>query len=510
MHIWLLLWICVAAAEALLYVLVELPVFKSTTVRVITGTLVAVAVVMTAALILTTDWKAWIAPVFVTPYRLVNIVRFMRYRLQRDRLRDVSLRAHVWLVAMQLILFGISHFVESQPVVTIASIIAAFQLLVVLVLLRSTVQTWEYAKPVEPEKHYSDKDLPSVSLLIPARDETETLQRCLEGAIQSDYPKLEIIVLDDCSQGQKTSQIIRSFAQDGVRFVQGEAPEKHWVAKNFACEQLRNEASGSLLLFASADVRFKPETIRAMVEHMLTGKKDMLSMLPTLAAETRMRFSFLQPMRYYWELCLPRRMFKRPPTLSTCWMISAEKLEQYGGFASARQSITPETHFARKAVIADGYSFVRSSAHLSVQRAKDPASQYETTVRMRYPQLHRRLELVATTSLFELVFIAGPFVGVALSFFLPYTLAFLLVWLASVLTIEVMYNYVSVQTRLNGPLTALVTAPFAILLDVYMLHVSLLRYEFGNVDWRGRNVCIPVMQVEPRRPRFLKASARSV
>ena len=507
MYVWLLLWVCVAAIEALLYTFSETNFLKSTLPRILLGTILSVLIVMTAGILLESDWHVWIASALLTPYRLINVVRFMQHRLQRDRLRDVSLQAHAWLVGAQIVLFLMSRVVEHYSVVVLASGIATLQLLITLGLLRSTLQTWEYARPVVPSKHYPDKELPSVSVLIPARDETVTLQRCLESILQSDYPKFEVLVLDDCSQDTHTPEIIRSFAQRGVRFLQGEIPEEHWVAKNFACEQLRHEADGSLLLYANADVRFEPTTMRAMVEHLLSQNKEMLSVLPVRPAEEKLRFSLLQPMRYYWELCLPRRMFKRPPVLSTCWIISAERLEQYGGFASAKQSVAPETHFARKAVISDGYSFVRNSAELKVYRAKDTHTQYETTVRMRYPQLHRRLELVAATSLFELLFIAGPFFGLIVSFSLPHTLAFSLVWLAAVLATEIMYFYVSVETRLNTPITAMLAAPLAILVDIYMLHVSLIRYEFGDVDWKGRNVCIPVMRVEPRKHKLLRSSA---
>lgn len=510
MYIWLLLWVCVAALEALLYIFSESKALKTPFSRILLGSLLFGLVAATMVPLVMHDWHAWAASAFITPYRLVNIVRFIRRRLQRQRLRDVSLQSHVWLVSTQAVLFFVCHMLENQPVANVIGVIAAIQLVVTLGLLRSTIQTWDYAKPVAPKKHYADKELPSVSVLIPARDETVSLQQCLESIVASDYPKFEVLVLDDCSQNRRTPEIIRSFAQQGVRFIPGQPPEDNWVAKNFACEQLRQEADGTLLLYVSADVRFEPTTIRAMVEHVLSEKKEMLSVMPTRPAAASLRFSLLQPMRYYWELCLPRRMFKRPPVLSTCWMIVAERLDQYGGFASVRQSVAPETHFARRAVIADAYSFVRSNATLTVYGAKDPDTQYETTVRMRYPQLHRRLELVAITSMFELIFVAGPFLGIIASLFLPHSLAFALVWLSAAIATEIMYYYVSVETRLNSAAGAIISAPLAIFVDIYMLHVSLLRYEFGDIDWKGRNVCIPVMRVEPRKHKLQRASASSV
>lgn len=504
MTIWLALWALVALLESGLYIAVGRNILSNRVLRAFAGGVVAVAVIATAIVLLLVHWQVWLLPAFLTPYRIINIARVVRYQLLPPRLRAVSLRAHIWLVLAQILLSLLSYSLLSLPVTQIAGIFVAVQLFVVLILLRSTTQTWEYARVPSGTKHYTDRELPSVSVLIPARDETESLEQCLASLVQSNYPKLEILVLDDCSPNRRTPEIIRAFAHDGVRFVQGTEPEDNWVAKNHASEQLRSEASGELLLFCSADVLFEATTIRSMVESLLNDNNDMLSVLPSRSNESRRHLSLLEPMRYYWELCLPRRLFKRPPVLSTCWLIRAKSLEDFGGFSGYKQSMTPETHFARRAVISGKYSFLRSSGDMVVYNTKNPESQYDTTVRLRYPQLHRRLELVALTSIFELFFLAGPFIGLLLAPLLPNSLAYIFSWLAVVAATEVMYYYVAVETRLNTTLMAVLTAPLAILVDIYMLHISLLKYEFGEVAWKGRNVCIPVMRVEARLPELPK------
>ena len=109
---------------------------------------------------------------------------------------------------------------------------------------------------------------------------------------------------------------------------------------------------------------------------------------------------------------------------------------------------------------------------------------------------------MAATTLFELTFFLGPFIGLPLSFLLPHTGGYLALWFGSVLAVEVMYYLISVQTKLNSPLVAFLTAPFGFAADIVMLHISMLRYEFGTVNWKGRNVCIPVMRVEPSLPKL--------
>lgn len=501
MNIWLVMWAAAAGAEAVLYSLAVKPLSGSRWARWLVAAAVAGAVVAVDTMLLFQVGTVWLVPMLLLPYRLVNVARFGRHRLHVNRLRDVTIRAHGWLVAAQVVLAASSWLLHAQSLTNLLGILGGVQLFVVLVLLRSSTQTWENAKPKQLDQHYTDRELPSVSVLIPARDETEALETCLSSLVANDYPKLEILVLDDCSLNRRTPEIIRGYAHDGVRFVQGKVAPDSWIAKNFAYDQLAGEASGDVLLFCGVDTTFEPRTIRALVETLLARKKEMLSVLPTRPSGSP-TLSLLQSMRYYWELCLPRRMFKRPPVLSSCWLIRKTSLESYGGFAAVSQSTSPEAHFARKAVVSDSYTFIRSHGDLQVHSLKTVAEQFETTVRLRYPQLHRRLELVAAASLFELTFFVSPFVGLVLSLALPHGAAFFAIWFACILTVEVMYYLIAVQTRLQSAWMAFLVAPVAFLFDIFMLHLSMWRYEFGEVNWKGRNVCIPVMRVEPSLPKL--------
>ena len=502
MYVWLGFWAFVAALEACIYLFGTSLLGKKAFLRHFTVGIIVIAIVSANASLLAYDWAIWCVPMLLMPYRLLNIARFARYRMHGPRLRAVSIRSHSWIVSVQVVFATLLWSVRDVEETVVFGVIGAVQFLGILALLRASLRTWEYAKPAEINEHYTDAELPSVSVLVPARDETDALRQCLESLIANDYPKFEILVLDDCSIGRKTPEIIREYAQNGVRFIKGQVPPDDWVAKNYAYEQLRSEASGSVLVFCGVDTLFEPHAVRAIIETMLSRKKEMLSVLPTRSHSGDKIVSFLQTMRYYWELCLPRRLFKRPPVLSTCWVVRADLLAELGGFAAVTQSVSPEAHFAKQAVTRDTYNFVRTNGALQVHSTKSFQEQFDTTVRVRYPQLHRRLELVAATTLFELTFFLGPFIGLPLSFLLPHTGGYLALWFGSVLAVEVMYYLISVQTKLNSPLVAFLTAPFGFAADIVMLHISMLRYEFGTVNWKGRNVCIPVMRVEPSLPKL--------
>ncbi len=464
--------------------------------RVGTLSVAALLVVVTISLLIL-SWDIWVWTVPIVAYRFINLLRLQYGRLPTPQLRTVSLRAYTWLAVSECLAIALAWLTGRYHLGGILfATLVVMQLFSVIVLLRASLHTWRHAAVSTAVTAFSDKELPPVSVLVPARNETDDLQRCLEALVQSDYPKLEVIVLDDCSATRRTPEIVRSFAYAGVRFLPGKAPdETRWLAKNYAYEQLAHEASGEILLFSGVDATYAPHTIRQLVTLLEIRKKDMLSVMPLRATTIGRGSSLLQATRYYWELCMPRRLFKRPPVLSTCWLIRRGSLERMGGFAAISRSVNPEAPLARQAVVTDGYSFVRSDEALGLYSNKLAAEQYDTSVRMRYPQLHRRLELVGLTACFELLLLLGPFIGLIFVAYLPHRIFYLAAWLFCAVCLSFTYCLIAVGARLTKAWYGWLLVPVAFAVDLLVLHISLWKYEFGNVYWKGRNVCIPVMGI---------------
>src|SRR5581483_9650112 len=146
------------------------------------------------------------------------------------------------------------------------------------------------------------------------------------------------------------------------------------------------------------------------------------------------------------------------------------------------RSVNPEAHFARQAVATDAYSFIRSDDRLGVYSDKSSAEQFSTSVRVRYPQLHRRLELVALTAAFELVFLLGPFIALCCVGMLSHTMAYIGVWTVALLCLLVTYGMVAGGARLANRWYGWLFMPIAFAVDMVILHISFWKYEFSTVD----------------------------
>ena len=366
-----------------------------------------------------------------------------------------------------------------------------------LVILISTIKNLLESRLL-PTAVMPDTKLPTVTVAIPARNEDIQLKECLEAVLASDYPKMEIIVYDDCSQ-DKTAEIIKSFAHDGVRFIKGDKIKANWLAKNYACQKLLEESTGEIIIYSGVDVRFSVSTISQLVDYLKHNNLQMLCALP-VRYKHGLVAALIQPMRYWWELALPKRFFKHPPVLSTCWLMQRAALEKIGGFKAVAKAIIPEEHFAIQTKLVKAYDFIRSSNQLGLYTQKTFIDQWLTAVRTRYPQDHKQPFRLAAKTLLMLMFLLAPIVAfiVALSTNAP----LLIILLTGFNCLSLIASHVAINYVTNPKATALSVVNFwlVVLLDIVAMHISMYRYEFSEVVWRGRKVSQPVMQVYERLP----------
>jgi hypothetical protein len=440
----------------------------------------------------------------VGAYRVFNLIRVLEERMHEHYLRRVTRRTTLVLLALQAVdaaaWWAWAQWHTSGHAAWAA--VTAAQLGLTLVLLASTVRRLKRTAWPRTSGHLSDGELPTVSIAIPARNETADLEACLESIIACNYPKLEVLVLDDCSQTKRTPEIIRGYAHDGVRFIQGETPAETWLPKNRAYDRLAEEASGEFIIFCGVDVRFGTDSVRQLVAQALHKHKDMISVLPWRGDVADRRFALGQAVRYWWELVPPRRLFRRPPVLSTCWITRKSALKSVGGFVAVARSIVPEAHFARQLAKQDAYSFVRASQASGIQSVKVAREQFDTAIRTRYPQLHRRPENVLVTALLGFSLGLLPFVLAIAGFWLDIGWPAQLMAALAAAVLVAIYELVAINTRTGAWWSAPAGAVIGVLYDIGLLHVSMWQYEFSTVEWKGRNICVPAMHVVPYLPKL--------
>lgn len=108
---------------------------------------------------------------------------------------------------------------------------------------------------------------PSISIVLPAKNEAESLKTLIPRLLQ-EAPDAEIIVVDDGS----TDNTVSICEQHGVRVVS----HPYSLGNGAAIKSGARRAKGDIIVFMDADGQHRPEDIRRLVEPIASGKFDMV------------------------------------------------------------------------------------------------------------------------------------------------------------------------------------------------------------------------------------------
>ncbi len=133
------------------------------------------------------------------------------------------------------------------------------------------------------------EELPSVSMIVPARNEEEHIERCLLSLLSQDYPNFEIIAVDDNS-ADSTLKIMNDMKNnnlhhkttglqvDKLKIVSLKDKPRNWAGKTWASQQGYLQSTGDILLFTDADTNYvKKDVVLQSVLYMQDEGLDVLT-----------------------------------------------------------------------------------------------------------------------------------------------------------------------------------------------------------------------------------------
>ncbi len=176
--------------------------------------------------------------------------------------------------------------------IAIACILIAIALLPTLMVLSNRrlfqppVDVFEAAESAADDSELNSQaaaqaELPSVSVLIPARDEAGAIEASVRAALDSLAVEVEVVVLDDDSQDATADIVTAMAAEDArVRLVSGRPLPAGWNGKQHACAQLASVAKYQRLVFLDADVRLAPPALARLIAQQQRSDVALLSAFP--------------------------------------------------------------------------------------------------------------------------------------------------------------------------------------------------------------------------------------
>jgi len=126
---------------------------------------------------------------------------------------------------------------------------------------------------------------PLVSVIVPARDEADTIGPALKTRLTDDYPELEIVIVDDRSTDGTAEVVLDVVAGDPrVRLLRIDELPDGWLGKVHALEVGAGASRGEFLLFSDADVYVERGALRRAVAVAEHDELGLLSLIPEYAS----------------------------------------------------------------------------------------------------------------------------------------------------------------------------------------------------------------------------------
>jgi chlorobactene glucosyltransferase len=204
-------------------------------------------------------------------------------------------------------------------------------------------------------------ELPSLSIVVPARNEERSIERCVRSLLAQRWLDLDVIVVDDRSS-DATPQILERLAREDprLRVVRGEELPAGWIGKPWALEQGTRLARGEWLLFTDADSFHDPAGAASALWFATRAGVDALSIATrqeldtfweraTLPSILGMILFVSGPLGAVNDPAKPQKAIANGQYI----LVSRHAYDALGGHAALRGEIVEDVAFARR-LKADG------------------------------------------------------------------------------------------------------------------------------------------------------------
>lgn len=185
-----------------------------------------------------------------------------------------------------------------------------------------------------------------VSVLIPARNEENSIADAIESVLGSRGVTLELIVLDDGSS-DRTAEVVRAAAARDPRLRLESAPPlpAGWNGKQHACFTLASLAKYPVLCFLDADVRIAGNTLERMLTELHPDSTGMVTGFPRQQTETFLEWLLLPLIHFVLLGFLPlmgERWTRKPGFAAGCGQFMMVRRAAYfatGGHSAVRTTM---------------------------------------------------------------------------------------------------------------------------------------------------------------------------
>ncbi len=192
-------------------------------------------------------------------------------------------------------------------------------------------------------------------MIITAKNEEDTIARCIDSLISQTCSDFKILVVDD-SSSDNTRQVVQEYASKSPRIALLEAGPKPegWVGKSWPCWRGYESSDSEFLLFADADSWFEKDTVGLALDYVTTEDIDVFSISPRVKLKGIWARAVVPIITGAINLLYPmvkvnEKKSDRAYVFGTFILLKKETYETIGGHRAVRQEIVEDAAIGKLA-----------------------------------------------------------------------------------------------------------------------------------------------------------------
>ena len=240
-------------------------------------------------------------------------------------------------------------------------LIASMVLAIWVYLLAARGRFW-LAQPRDDMLAVGQGPWPTVTAIIPARDEAESVGKTVSSLLRQHFAgEFTVVVVDDQSR-DATAQVARDAAiavgaGDRLNILPGRALPAGWTGKLWAQSQGVEHVEAAVrrpdyLLFTDADIVYAPDALARLVAHAQSGGYLLTSLMVKLRCKSLAERMFVPAFIFFFQMLYPFAWANDPGRRTAaaaggCMLVRREALREAGGMAAIRGALIDDCALAK-------------------------------------------------------------------------------------------------------------------------------------------------------------------
>lgn len=245
-------------------------------------------------------------------------------------------------------------------------------------------------------------ELPDVDIIVPARDEVETIGPVIASLVAQDYPgNFRVTLVDDNSTDGTAAA---AGTAPNLRVLHGQPKPAAWSGKLWAVSRGVAASTAPVLLLTDADIVHDPRHLSALVARLQQPRVELVSEMVRLNCTSPAERALVPAFVYFFQMLYPFASVNDPRSgvaaaAGGTVLVRTEALQRIGGIEAIKEALIDDVTLAKAIKTVGPIYLGHSGLAASVRPYPHFADIWNMVSRTAFTQLRYSLSLLLLTLL---------------------------------------------------------------------------------------------------------------